>query len=104
MPVVVPPPPVVEAPPAPEPKPLTFAERFRETFAKNQVASLMSTFGELQGKTDFVTGAIATTAVLAPWWVMWLDGTSKVVALIYSILGVIWLIKQIRRPSKPGEK
>jgi hypothetical protein len=64
----------------------------------------MSTLGEPQGKADLVTGAIATTAVPAPFWMVWLDGAGKVVALVYSILGVISLIKQIRRSSKSGEK
>jgi hypothetical protein len=64
----------------------------------------MSTLGELQGKTDLVTGAVVTTGIPAPLWMAWLDGASKVVALVYSIVGVIWLIKQITRSSNAGDK
>jgi hypothetical protein len=55
-------------------------------------------------QTDILTSAVVTTGIPAPLWMTWLDGASKVIALVYSILGVIWLIKQIGRSSKTNEK
>jgi hypothetical protein len=51
-------------------------------------------------RTDILTSAVVTTGIPAPLWMTWLDGASKVIAIVYSILGVVWLIKQItRKPS-----
>lgn len=54
----------------------------------------------LQKHSDTLTGIVATTAVPAPLWTGWLDGTAKLAALAYSVLGIVWLIKQIFKPSK----
>jgi hypothetical protein len=64
----------------------------------DQVASLMS------DRTDLLTSVDVTTGIPAPLWMTSLDGASKIIALVYSILGVIWLAKQIRRSSKTNEK
>lgn len=50
---------------------------------------------DAQSKADTVTHIIAASAVPAPLYASWLDQTGKVAALIYSILGIIWLVKQI---------
>lgn len=56
---------------------------------------------------DKVTHAVATTGVAggltAPWWMPSLDQATKIAALAYSILGIIWLIRKIVRmpPREP---
>jgi hypothetical protein len=42
-----------------------------------------------------LTSAVVSSAIPAPLWMSWLDGTSKVIGIAYAILGVIYLIKQI---------
>ena len=54
----------------------------------------------LQKHSDMLTGIVATTAVPAPLWTNWLDGTAKLAALAYSVLGIIWLMKQIFKQPK----
>jgi hypothetical protein len=53
-----------------------------------------------------ITHAVATTGVAsatAPWWLPSLDQISKVIALIYSILGIVWLVRQITKSFSNGK-
>lgn len=45
---------------------------------------------------DTVTHLIAATGVPAPLVISWLDPASKIAAIAYSLLGIVWLIKQLR--------
>lgn len=54
---------------------------------------------------DKITTVIAATSIpawTAPWWLPSLDHTTKVAALIYSLLGIVWLGKKIlaRKPDE----
>lgn len=51
----------------------------------------------IQNKTDWITGWIATAGLPAPLFTSFLDGTAKIAALIYSILGAIYMVKQLRK-------
>jgi hypothetical protein len=46
---------------------------------------------------DLATSIVATTAVTSPLWVPSLDEAAKVAALVYSMLGAVWLVTQMIR-------
>lgn len=52
---------------------------------------------DLQHRIDTVTAVVATSGVPAPVWMPYLDGTSKVIAIIYAIISMIWLLKRMTR-------
>jgi hypothetical protein len=55
---------------------------------------------------DKITTVVAATSLpawTAPWWLPSLDHTTQAAALIYSILGIIWLGKKILSKAKPDE-
>ena len=54
----------------------------------------------IQGKTDVITAFVATSGTAAPVWMSWIDGTAKLAALAYSVLGAIWIIKKLLENSK----
>lgn len=52
---------------------------------------------------DKITTAVAAAGlpgVTAPWWPPSLDQMTKVAALVYSLLGIIWLFRQILAKPK----
>jgi hypothetical protein len=54
-----------------------------------------------------ITHAVAATGVASastPWWLPTLDQSAKVIALIYSVLGCIWLVKKIFGSGKSSEQ
>lgn len=55
----------------------------------------------LQGKTDLFTSIVASAGIPAPlpFFFSFLDETGKVVAVIYSVLGVIYMAKKLFWPD-----
>jgi hypothetical protein len=54
----------------------------------------------LQAHKDAITSIVATTALTSPLWLPSLDVIAKVCAIVYSILGAVWLSTQIYRAWK----